>query len=347
MSNNRFQLLFFVLFVLLVLGINILIFLPYFSVLFLALVFAIVFDPLHGRILRLFPSNPTLASFVSTIIVGLVIVGPIFFFGAILFQEASDLYVFLTTKGTNSDVNQSISTLSTFLQGFIPGGDVTSLEVNIESYASKGLSWVLSHMTTFFSGALKLFLSLLLMLLSLFYFFRDGKKLVNSLIDLSPLHDQYDRKIVERMMLAVNSVVRGSLIIGLIQGFLTGVGFYLFGVPSPALWGTVAAVASLIPSIGTSLILVPAILFLFFTGHTGNAAGLLVWGAVAVGLIDNLLGPLLIKRGIHIHSFLILLSALGGIAFFGPIGFLAGPVSLALLFALFDIYPDVIKDKAP
>jgi predicted PurR-regulated permease PerM len=181
------------------------------------------------------------------------------------------------------------------------------------------------------------------MILSLFYFLRDGKKFIATIIDLSPLHDEFDKKIFSRIILAVNSVVRGSLIIGLIQGLLTGVGFYIFSAPSPVLWGTVAAVASLVPSIGTSLILVPAILFLFFTGQTINALGLIIWGGVAVGLIDNFLGPILIKRDIHIHPLLILLSALGGVAFFGPIGFLAGPVSLALLFALFDIYPDIIK----
>jgi predicted PurR-regulated permease PerM len=345
MGNSRFQLLFFILFVLVVVGLNLFIFLPYFSVLFLALVFTIVFTPLHNRILRTLPKSPSFSALLTTVIILLIIIGPIYFFGTLLFQEASHLYGTLGSGAIDSGATKSLTSLNTFLIRLFPNAEVSNLELNIEAYASKGLSWIIGHMTDLFSGAIKIFFGLLLMLLSLFYFLRDGKKFISSIIELSPLQNVYDEKIVARMILAVNSVVRGNIIIGLIQGVLTGIGFYLFGVPSPALWGTVAAVASLIPSIGTSLVIVPGILFLFFGGDTQNALGLLIWGGVAVGLIDNFLGPVLIKRGIHIHPLLILLSALGGVAFFGPIGFLAGPVSLALLFALFDIYPDIVKSE--
>ena len=99
-------------------------------------------------------------------------------------------------------------------------------------------------------------------------------------------------------------------------------------------WGVVAALAALIPGIGTALVLLPAIGYLFFTGSTGMAIGLLVWGFVAVGLIDNFLGPILVNRGVKIHPFLILLSIFGGPSFFGPIGFVLGPLIVALLFAL-------------
>jgi len=141
----------------------------------------------------------------------------------------------------------------------------------------------------------------------------------------------------------VNSVVKGSLIVGVVQGVLTGVGFALFGVPNPALWATIAAIASLIPTIGTGLVLIPGISYLFLVGASSNAIGLIIWGVFAVGLVDNFLGPKLIERGVKIHPFLILLSVLGGIGLFGPIGFLAGPLILSWLFALLDMYPALIK----
>ena len=134
--------------------------------------------------------------------------------------------------------------------------------------------------------------------------------------------------------------------IGLIQGMLTGVGFWMFGVSNPVIWGTVAAVASLVPALGTSLVNIPAIIFLFLSGNISQAIGLLIWVVLAVGLIDNILGPYFINRGVKIHPFLILISVLGGISFFGPVGFIAGPVVLGLLFALLELYPVIIKNKS-
>jgi predicted PurR-regulated permease PerM len=103
-------------------------------------------------------------------------------------------------------------------------------------------------------------------------------------------------------------------------------------------WGSIAAVAALIPGVGTALVVVPGVLYLFFTGSTGYAIGLLIWGLLAVGLIDNLLGPLVVNRGIKIHPFIILLSVLGGLTFFGLVGFILGPLIIAFLFALLEIY---------
>jgi predicted PurR-regulated permease PerM len=104
------------------------------------------------------------------------------------------------------------------------------------------------------------------------------------------------------------------------------------------LWGSFAVVAALIPGFGTALVIVPGVIYLFFASTTLHAIGLLIWGILGVGLIDNYLGPLLVNRGVHIHPFLILLSVMGGLVFFGPIGFIAGPLLVALLFALLEIY---------
>ena len=121
------------------------------------------------------------------------------------------------------------------------------------------------------------------------------------------------------------------------------VGIWIFGIPNATLWGSIAAIAALIPSVGTSLVVLPGVLYLFLFGERFAALGLMIWGMTAVGLIDNILGPHLMKRGIAIHPFFILLSVLGGLGLFGPVGFLIGPLILALLFALLDIYAKVIK----
>jgi predicted PurR-regulated permease PerM len=116
-------------------------------------------------------------------------------------------------------------------------------------------------------------------------------------------------------------------------------------VPNPAFWGSVTVLAALIPTLGTTLVILPAAAYLYFASGLAPAAGLLIWGALAVGLIDNFLSPQLIRRGTRIHPFLVLLSVLGGISLAGPIGFLAGPLVLSILFALLDIYSVLVLKR--
>jgi predicted PurR-regulated permease PerM len=205
------------------------------------------------------------------------------------------------------------------------------------------LRWGFTNIDSLFSKAAGFVLGAVVLLFALYFILRDGKSLKRQLVNLSPLPDRQDEQIFSKLNSAVHSVVWGSLAVGLIQGVLTGIGFAIFGVPSPALWGSVAVVAALVPGIGTALVLIPGVVYLFATGSAGMAIGLLIWGAIAVGLIDNFLGPLLINRGVKIHQFLILLSVLGGLSFFGPIGFIAGPLVLSLLFALLEIYKENLK----
>ena len=160
---------------------------------------------------------------------------------------------------------------------------------------------------------------------------------------VSPLADSYDEQIIKRVGLAINSIVRGSLMIALIKGFLTALGLAIFGVPNPILWGAVSALASFVPIVGSGVVIAPAVLYLSAAVSYPAAVGLAIWGVVLIGLSDNFLSPVLMKKGMKIHLFVILLSILGGLGFFGPIGFIAGPVVLSLLFALFDIYPLITK----
>jgi predicted PurR-regulated permease PerM len=117
------------------------------------------------------------------------------------------------------------------------------------------------------------------------------------------------------------------------------------GIPNPLIWGVAAMMSSFIPGVGTSIITIPAIIFLFLTAPLWHGVGLIIWALGGVGVIDNFLSPFIYNRGIKIHPFLVLLTVLGGIAFFGPIGIIMGPIMLAFFFALLDIYPTIIQNK--
>lgn len=313
---------------------------PFLYALILAVIFATVFAPIHKRILSRARERRGLAAILTTVFVLTLIVVPVTFLSIQISKEATQLYTSLVDNGGATGLSNEVEGI---IRGMgIPFSSTTSLDLG--QYMKQGLSWLIQNLGTVFSNVAKITVDIFVIFIALYYLFKDGDKLKKSAIELSPLKDIYDEKIFHKLEIAINSVVRGSIAVGLVQGALTAIGFTIFGVPSPVLWGSVAAIAALIPGFGTSLVLVPAILFLFFTGATASAIGLLVWGFVAVGLVDNILGPKLIGRGVHIPHFLILLSILGGISFFGPLGFLFGPLVLSLLFVFLEIYSAIDKE---
>lgn len=317
------------------------IFQPFLYALILAVIFATVFEPIHKRILSATRERAGLAALLTTAFVLMVIVVPIAFLGIQIFKEATQLYSSLLNNGGAAGLSLVIEQMVQRLN--IPFLPTESFELS--QYLRQGLNWLVQNLDTVFSNATKIMVGIFVLLMALYHLFKDGIKIKKTAISLSPLKDAYDETIFNKLQLSINSVVRGSISIGVIQGVVAATGLALFGVPSPVLWGSVAAMAALIPGFGTSLVLIPAVLFLFFTGAGTAAAGLLVWGLLAVGLVDNVLGPKLMGRGTKLPSFLVLLSILGGVSFFGPIGLLFGPLVLSMLLAFLEIYSAIRKES--
>lgn len=332
------------------------IFRPFLYALILAAVFAVVFQPVYQKIVSVFRRQQApleaetltgqgLAALATILIVVIFIFTPLIFLGIQIFQEAQQLFFSLTNteNGGRDAVFSILNGLMDSVKNYFPA--TQEFSINISEYIKQGLSWLLQHLGVLFGSIAKIALSSFIFFISLYYLLKDGHRLKEFLIAVSPLTDDADEAIFKKLGLAVNSVVKGNLTIALIQGALTAVGFALFGVPNAVLWGTVAAIAALIPGIGTALVLTPAVIFLFLTSGPFHGFGLLVWGIGAVGLIDNFLGPKLVGHGMQIHPLIVLLSVLGGLAFFGPIGFLLGPLTLSLLFALLSIYSSLAIAK--
>ena len=324
------------------------IFKSYIGPIFLAAIIAIAFHPFYKRLLKIFRGNNSLSSFFSVFAVLAIILVPAIFIGLALFKEATAFYNHISSGQISGE--GFLSAATSFFESKI-NFLAPEFSIDLGEYLKNLANWITGNLDSFFSNFFKILIGLLLMIISLFYFLKDGERIVKRLVAFSPLADSYDEQIMKRVGLAINSIVRGSLIIALIKGFLTALGFVIFGIPNPILWGVVSALASFIPVVGSSIVIVPAILYLFVTSSYAGAIGFAVWGVALVGLSDNLLSPILMKKGMHIHPFLILLSIFGGLGFFGPIGFIAGPVALSLLFALFDIYPlitkKIINEKMP
>jgi predicted PurR-regulated permease PerM len=312
------------------------IFRPYLGALVVAATFAVVFHPVYLGMLARLKGRANLAAALTTLCVLVVVILPLAWFGFQLFGEARELYLKVTDPAT--DLSGALQTATEDnLAAFI-----SPAQLNIGQYTEQTLQWLVQHTGQLFASVAKIGVNIFISLFALFYLLRDGQKIRARLIVLSPLADTHDRRIVDRLHLAVNSVIKGSLLIALVQGILTGLGLALFGVPSPVLWGSIAIIAALIPAVGTAAVVVPAVMYLFLANQLAHSIGLLLWGTLIVGLVDNLLRPSLIGRGINIHPLLILLSVIGGLSFFGPLGFILGPLVVSLLFALLDVYEVVI-----
>jgi len=318
-----------------------LVYAPFLQILAVAAMAAVVTHRFHRRLTILLRGMNGLSAFLTVLAVATLLLTPIAFLGTQVFAEAVTLYHNITTNG---DVyfRTLERALAQSMQGIIP-----NFTFNANTYVQQALTWLTGNLGKLFSGTVEVIADLLLFLVAFYFFLKDGKRFTASIMALSPLPNRYDQKVFDRMEQAVDSMVRGQLLVALIQGFLTGIGFAIFGVPDPAVWGCLAALCALVPGIGTSLVSVPAIIFLFATGKTWPAVGLMIWAGTAVGLIDNALGPFLIGKGARIHPLFVLFAVLGGLAFFGPLGFLLGPLTISLLFALLDLYGLLIlKDQS-
>ena len=310
------------------------IFKPYFAAIVLGGALAILFGPVYLRLVKMF-NSPVLAGILSAILAIVLVLVPIIFFGLQVIQEAGQLYSELS-----GDKFTLIVWINDQLHRFLP--TINLSVVDLEGYFRSVLSWIVGNLGGLFSSATSILLGLFISILAFYYFLRDGGSLKDKFVLLSPLKEEDDLAILSKIETAMSSVVRGTIIVSVLQGLLAMAGFWAFGLPQPVLWGLLTIMAALIPVVGTMIITLPASVFLLLTAGFVPGLGLLVWSVFMVGSIDNFVRPFLIKQGVEINALAILLSVLGGLQFFGPIGFILGPIFLSLLFTLLEMYPRIL-----
>jgi len=321
-------------FTLLILAIafTLILFRPFLTVIILSASLALVFSPVYKWLQsKMSWQSGWLSSLITILLFIVILCGPLFFVGKLMFQESTDLYQSLTST---YDSNKFLENLESQISGFLPD----DIDIDLKEKIADVVSTVSENLGKLFSSTLNTIFSFFLVILSMFYFLKDGDRWKKAIIFLSPLPDTYDKKVIERLKKAVNGIIFGYPFIGFAQGALLGLGFFIFGIPNAVLFGVIAAIASLVPMFGTGLVAIPVILFLFATGDTTSAIGFSIWSGVIVGASDEVLRPLVIGNHLNIPPLLILFAVLGGLAFLGPIGVLIGPLTLSLLHALVSIY---------
>jgi len=207
--------------------------------------------------------------------------------------------------------------------------------------------FLISSLSTATMGAVNLLFMTFAMLYTMFFFLMDGDKLLYKILYYLPLKDQDELRILDRFTSVTRATLKGTAVIGILQGGLAGIAFWIVGIPSAVFWGTIMAVLSIIPGIGTALVWGPAVIILAAGGNFTKAGGLGIFCAIIVGSIDNLLRPILVGKDTQMHELMIFFGTLGGIIMFGVMGMIIGPIVAALFITIWEIYGVAFKDILP
>lgn len=299
-----------------------LLFRPYVAALLLAVVLTVIFRPMQEKLMKWF-KGPGWAAAISTVVVIVIILAPIFFFLGVAVKE---LLLFISS-GQASDILHR----ATFLNRF--GIDATS-------YAEGFLSNTFNNLGAVLGNVIAVFAFIGITVITMFFFFKDGPQLRDSILDALPLSDERAGKLKTDLDIGIKAVIGGYVLVALLQGAVSGIGYWIFGVPQPALWAMVTVIAALIPSFGASVIYIVAALLLFGQHDIGAGIGLVCWWILAVTFIDNVVGPKFISGRSQINIVLLLFSILGGLKLFGPAGFIIGPVIIIFFWSVLGMFQE-------
>lgn len=336
MNHERYEREFFIALLLVTFGLMTFILLPVLNSIVIAVVLAILFRPVYVRIRRIFLGRAGLAAFATLIIAVSVIMVPLIFFGLRVFQEAQVLYGEII-PGSAVPI---MSTAQAKFHSIVPwfNFDVTQSVKQI-------LELVVNNLGQILSGSMNLVFVLLIALLGMFYFLKESTKIKHAVMRGSPLCEDHTQKIISKLLSMSSSIIGGTLLGAIVEGLCIGLGFFIFGLPNPVMWGSVTVIAALIPIVGISIVIWPTVIVIALAGNLIGAISFAVWGFTVMILMENFIKPYFVQSKTNAHPFLILLSVIGGLIVFGPTGFLLGPLILSLLLSLLDLYPVIISSQ--
>ncbi|MBW1887285.1 MAG: AI-2E family transporter [Deltaproteobacteria bacterium] len=312
-------------------------------------IFSALAHPLYRRLESSFGGRRSLASFITLLLIVFLILFPLALLLGVVTAQAIKVGQSVTPwvqkqisePGAFSDLLSSIP----FYEQIEPYKDLIwgkagELVGTISSYLINSLSSATIGTVNF------LFMSFIL-LYSMFFFLMDGDKLLAKILYYLPLQDQDERRMLEKFTSVTRATLKGTAVIGVLQGGVAGLAFWVVGIQSAVFWGTIMTVLSIIPGIGTALVWGPAAIILAVSGHYVKAIGLTVFCVIVVGSLDNFLRPRLVGKDTQMHELLILFGTLGGIALFGVLGIIIGPIVSALFVTVWEIYGAVFRDILP
>lgn len=338
MNYRNLQVYFFLTVFVLSLVLSFLVLRPYLGLMVFAGVLAVLMLPVFRRLKGYFRGNASLAALSTVFLTLVLILLPMAFIAGTLVTEAVQLFNSVRGQIDFNNVAESLSKILGPEQAKMVADEATRRVRDVASYVQPFVSGLTSNILAVFSNTFSFVLGFFIMLMGMYYLLKDGNILKQHLLDLSPLTDEDDTTIFDRIIDAIKAVAYGQFVISIIKGIVGGLAFLALGLPAPVFWGTMIAFSSFIPAVGTALVTAPFIVYLFVTGQLIQGLVLSGISILVIGLVDNFLTPQFMKTRIKIHPLLILLAMLGGIGFFGPMGLFFGPIALSVTMAMIDIY---------
>ncbi len=314
---------------------------PFFGAVFWACVLGILFHPVQRRILKRCGGRANLSAILTLCVCAVLVVIPALFVTSSFLQQGASLYGRIRSGELDfasyaDHIRNGLPALRELLDSL--GIDIAVVKEKLSS-AALGFSSILAkNAVTIGQNTLQFFVSVGLMLYMAFFLLRDGERILAHIVRVLPLGDERERLLMDRFALVTRATVKGNLVVAIVQGALGGLIFWILGIEAALLWGVVMTLLSLIPVVGAGLIWAPVAVYLFATGHWGQGLVLALFGAGVIGLVDNILRPILVGRDTSLPDYMVLLSTLGGFALFGMNGFVIGPVVAALFVVFWEIF---------
>jgi predicted PurR-regulated permease PerM len=325
---------------------------PFFGAVCWAVFIAIVFWPLHQRFLRGSHGRRNMAALASLTVILLIVILPMTLLAASITQEASVMVEKLRSGEiqVTTYFQRALDTLPAWARGMLHRfglSDLSLMQQKLLLTLGNSGQALTSRVVGIGQVTLDFLVAFFLMIYMLFFMFRDGDQLSQSIARSIPLNPQHTRRLLTQFATVVRATVKGNIVVALVQGTLGALAFWVLGLPGAILWGAVMALLSLLPAVGAALVWGPVAAYFFFSGEVVKGFGLIVWGTLVIGLVDNVLRPILVGKETRMPDYLVLLATLGGIVVFGLNGFVIGPVIAAVFLVSWEMLASARQQPVP
>lgn len=315
---------------------------PFYGAVFWGTVLAILFMPLDRRLRRSLRQRRTLAALASLTIILVMVILPLAVITALVLQEASAIYQRVQSGDLNFGryFQRVFDALPAWIGNLLDRFGLTNLGViqkRLSDALTKSSRFLATQAFAIGQNALDFAASFLVMIYLLFFLLRDGEELSMRIKNSIPLRSEHLRELSTAFTAVLRATVKGTIVVAIVQGAMGGLIFWILQIHAPILWAVLMAVLSLLPAVGAAVVWLPVAIHLLVTGSTWQGLVLIAWGVLVIGLIDNVLRPILVGREARMPDYVVLISTLGGIALLGVNGLVIGPMIAAMFIAVWDI----------
>lgn len=317
--------------------------LPYYGAVFWAVVLSILFAPLQRRLAQRYKWKRNLTSVLTLMVCIIVAVLPVIVVSGLMVQEGASLYKSIESGDLDIAhyVIQAKHALPVPAQNLLDRfgmGNLDGMQDKITKSAMQGSQFFATQAFSFGQGTFEFLVSFGIMLYLVFFFLRDGPDLVRRVRGAVPLAEQQKRRLQLKFTRVVRATVKGNMLVAITQGALGGLIFWFLDIPSSLLWAVLMAFLSLLPAVGAGVVWAPVAVYFLLNGQVWQGVVLGLYGVFVIGLVDNVLRPILVGKDTKMPDYLVLISTLGGLAVFGLNGFVIGPLIAALFISSWSIF---------